>query len=210
MTRTNLVALTLALLASTGAQAIAQSTNMTLRPDSKVTINGGSNVHDWSCSSSAFDATIQLDASYEATPLTAVAKPINKVLVTIPVKSLKCGKGKMDENMYKALKADAFKEIKYVLDTYELNKDATTADAFTANTVGELTVAGVTQKVEIPITAQRLAGGAMKGTGTAKFLMTDFGVKPPFALLGTLRTKNEISITFTVLLDKSTVVALTR
>jgi hypothetical protein len=41
-------------------------------------------------------------------------------------------------------------------------------------------------------------------------LMTDFGIKPPVALLGTLRTRNKISISFNVLLDKGTVVALSR
>jgi hypothetical protein len=40
--------------------------------------------------------------------------------------------------------------------------------------------------------------------------MTDFGIKPPVALLGTLRTKNEIEITFKVLLDKAVVIALTQ
>jgi hypothetical protein len=41
-------------------------------------------------------------------------------------------------------------------------------------------------------------------------LMTDVGIKPPTALLGTMRTKNEIKVSFEVLLDKSVVVALTQ
>jgi polyisoprenoid-binding protein YceI len=210
MTRIELVALTAALIASTGAQAVAQGTKMTLRSDSKVELAGSSNVHDWECASTAFDAAIELDSTYATKALTSVAKPLSKVVVTIPVKSLKCGKGKMDDNMYKALKADQFTEIKYVLDTYELNKAATTAETFTAIASGDLTIAGVTKKIEMPITGERLTGAAMKGTGRAKLLMTDFGIKPPVALLGTLRTKNEITVTFTVLLDKNTLVAITR
>jgi polyisoprenoid-binding protein YceI len=210
MTRTQLLVLTAALTASLGAQAAAQSTRMSVRPESKVTLAGNSNVHDWACNSSAFNATIELDSNYQSQPLTSVAKPITKVVVNIPVRSLKCGHGKMDDNMYKALKANEFPEIKYTLETYEVNAELTTADAFAARTIGELTVAGKTAKVEIPITAQRLDGGARKGEGTLKLLMTDFGIKPPVALLGTLRTKNEIEITFKVLLDKTVVVALTQ
>jgi hypothetical protein len=50
----------------------------------------------------------------------------------------------------------------------------------------------------------------MTGTGALKFLMTDFGIKPPVALLGTLRTKNEVEVKFEVLLDKNVIVALTQ
>lgn len=210
MTRMQLLALTAAMAASIGAQAAAQSTKMSLRPESKVTLAGSSNVHDWACNSSTFEATIELDSTYATSPLTAIAKPITKVVVTIPVKSLKCGHGKMDDNMYKALRANEFPAIKYVLDTYDIDKTKTTADSFVAKTIGDVTVAGQTQKVEILITAQRQVGGAMRGEGTAKLLMTSFGIKPPVALLGTLRTKNEIEIKFAVLLDKSVVVALTQ
>jgi polyisoprenoid-binding protein YceI len=210
MTRTQLLLLTAALTSATGARAMAQYTKMTVRPESKVTLAGSSNVHDWACNTSSFNASIELDPTYEIGPLTLVAKPITKVVVNIPVRSLKCGHGKMDDNMYKALRANEFPEIRYVLETYEIDKKLTTAESFTAHTIGELTVAGKSAKVEIPIVAERKEGGAMRGEGTVKLLMTDFGIKPPVALLGTLRTKNEIEITFHVLLDKAVVVALTQ
>jgi YceI-like domain len=210
MTRMQLLLLTAALTTAMGAQAAAQNTKMIVRPESKVTLAGSSNVHDWACRSSSFNASIELDSTYQVRPLTAVAKPITKVVVDIPVKSLKCGHGKMDDNMYKALKADEFPEIRYVLETYEINKELTTADSLVARTIGEVSVAGKSAKVEIPIVAIRMNGGAMRGEGTARLLMTDFGIKPPVALLGTLRTRNEIEIKFQVLLDKAVVVALTQ
>jgi len=208
ITRTQLLALAAA-MAFVGAPAAAQ-TKMSVRPESKVTLSGSSNVHDWSCSSGTLNATIELNDDYATKPLNEIAKPIASVAVVIPVKTLKCGKGKMDDNMYKALKAEEFPEIRYVLDSYEVNAAETSADKFAAVTKGDLTVAGKTVKAEIPITAIRKEGGTMIGEGTAKLLMTDFGIKPPVALLGTLRTKNEIEVKFTVLLDKSTVVALTQ
>ena len=208
MIRTRRLAMVVA-LAFVAAPAWAQ-TRMAVRPESKVTLAGSSNVHDWACSSSTLDATIELDADYATKPLTEVTRPITRVAVNIPVKSLKCGHGKMDDNMYKALKAAEFPEIRYVLGTYEVDKAGTTAEKFAALTTGELTVAGKTVKAEIPITAERKEDGQMIGQGTVRLLMTDFGIKPPVALLGTLRTKNEIEVRFNVLLDKATVVALTQ
>jgi polyisoprenoid-binding protein YceI len=208
MTRTQLLVVAAVLTVSIGARASAQSTKMTVRPESKVMLTGSSNVHEWACTSSAFNATIELDSSYVSKSLATVAKPITKVVVTIPVRSLKCGHGKMDDNMYKALRTNEFPDITYVLDTYEVNKQTTTADAFAALTVGELTVAGKTTKVEIPITATRKTGGAMTGEGSIKLQITDFGIKPPVAMLGTLRTRNEIEVKFQVLLDRAVVVAL--
>lgn len=210
MTRTRLLSLAAALVAVVAVPMQAQTTKMGVRPDSKVTVAGSSNVHEWACASTAFSATIELDSSYAVKPLTSVAKPITKVVVNIPVKSLKCGHGKMDDNMYKALKANEFPEIKYVLGTYTVNASETTAEKLSAITKGEITVAGKTVNVEIPITAVRTAGGAMTGEGTAKLLITDFGIKPPVAMLGTLRTRNEITVTFKILLDRVTVVALSQ
>lgn len=210
MTRNQMLALSATFLAAFAGGAMAQGANMSLRPESKLTLAGSSNVHDWECTTSSLNATIVLDSSYDKKPLASIAKPIAKVVVAIPVKTLKCGHGKMDDNMYKALKADQFTEIKYVLGTYEVDKAKTSADELVALTTGELTVAGQTRTVEIPITAARRDGGSMKGDGKIALKMTDFGIKPPTAMLGALKTKDAITISFTVLLDKSTVVALSQ
>ena len=208
MTPRHLLTIAAALTAALSMNAAAQSTVLSPGPSSKVTVSGGSNVHEWECSGTRFDAAIEMDATSLSRPLGEVGKPIMKVVVNIPTKSVKCGKDKMDENMYKALKADQFPTIKYELTTYKLDPAKTTATGFVALTEGELTVAGTTAKVAIPVTATRKDGGQFIGEGTLRMLMTDVGIKPPTALLGTMRTKNEITISFQVLLDKSVAVAL--
>jgi polyisoprenoid-binding protein YceI len=202
-----LTAMTLAIGASAAA---AQGLQMTIRPDSKLSLAGSSNVHDWDCKSSEFIANVEVDTAFMSRPLTQVARPISKVSVTIPVKTLKCGHTKMDDNMYKALNEEKYPDIKYTLSTYAIDKATVTADSFVANTVGDLTVAGQTIKVSIPIKTERLAGGAARGEGSVDLKMTDFGIKPPVALLGTLRTKDAIKISFKVLLDRNIVVALSQ
>lgn len=210
MTPRNILTMAAAMTAALAVTAPAQTAIMSTASTSKVTVHGGSNVHEWSCSGTQFDAAIEMDATSLSKPLGEVAKPIMKVVVSIPTKSVKCGKDKMDDNMYKALKADQFPTIKYELTGYKLDPSKTTASSFVALTEGQLTVAGTTAKVAIPVTATRKDGGQFVGEGTLQMLMTDVGIKPPTALLGTMRTKNEITISFQVLLDKSVVVALTQ
>jgi len=210
MTPRTLYMIAAAMTAGMAATAPAQGTVLSAAPTSKLTVAGGSNVHDWHCSGSTFETAIVMDATSLIRPLGEVAKPIMKVVVNIPTKSIKCGKDKMDENMYKALKADAFPTIKYELTSYKLDPSKTTATSFVALTEGELTVAGTTATVKIPVAATRTESGQFVGDGTLQMLMTDVGIKPPTALLGTMRTKNEITISFQVLLDKNVAVALTQ
>lgn len=210
MTRQTLMALTAMTLAIGASTAAAQGMQMTIRPDSKLSLAGSSNVHDWTCKSGAFVANVEVDAGFMTRPLTQVAQPISKVSVTIPVRTLKCGHAKMDANMYKALSEEKYPAIQYTLDSYTIDRATATADTFIANTVGDLTVAGQTIKVSIPIKAERLLGGAVRGEGTVNLKMTDFGIKPPVALLGTLRTRDAISISFQVLLDRTVVIALSQ
>jgi polyisoprenoid-binding protein YceI len=202
-----LTAMTLVIGASAAA---AQGLQMTLKPDSKLNLSGSSNVHDWSCKSAAFVAKVEVDAGFVTHPFTQLAKPISTVSVTIPVKTLKCGHTKMDNNMYEALNEKQYPDIQYTLTSYTIDMSTATAETFVANTVGDLTVSGKTIKVEIPIKTTRQLGGTARGEGTVNLKMTDFGIKPPVALLGTLRTKDAISISFDVLMDKSVVVALSQ
>jgi len=209
MTRSKLMMLT-AMTLFGAVTAAAQGIQMAVKPDSKLNLAGSSNVHDWSCKSSAFFAKVEVDTGFVTHPFTQLAKPISTVSVTIPVKTLKCGHTKMDNNMYEALNEKQYPDIRYTLISYTVDHATVSVDTFTANTVGDLTVAGKTIKVEIPIKTTRLLGGTARGEGTVNLKMTDFGIKPPVALLGTLRTKDAISISFDVLLDRSVVVAISK
>lgn len=198
-----------AALAMAGSVAAAQGvTHMTLKPQSTLSIAGSSNVHEWTCASTQYQAEVVVDSTLLTAPLSSVTHPINTVSVTIPVRSLKCGHDKMDDNMYKALNADKYPQITYTLASYEVDHAASTADAFTATTTGDITVSGRTVRVQIPITTTRGPQGALTGEGKVALKMTDFGIKPPTAMLGALRTKDDITISFKVLLDKSVVMAL--
>ena len=192
-------------LAGVSVKAQGQSVRLTVSPDSKLWVEGGSNLHDWSCKASSIDASIDVDEAFvkstEASP-----SLLQKVEVKVPVRNLKCGKGKMDDNLYKALKADAAPQISYVLGKFEVEPGAS-KDAFIVKTVGELTVAGASKTVNMEVKTTRAADGSVRAEGAVPLLMTDFGVKPPKALLGTLKTDNEITVKFDLHVSSAAVAA---
>lgn len=175
--------------------ARAQETRVAVNADSKLWIDGTSNLHGWTCRATSLDAAIDLDAALAAEIATAPPKALKRVHVKVPVKSLKCGHGAMDDNLYKALKADQSAEISYILATFEA-APGEVKDTFTLHTVGTLTVAGTERKIEMDVAATRLADGSVTAKGLVPIKMTDFGIKPPTAIFGRLKTGDEVRVNF--------------
>jgi polyisoprenoid-binding protein YceI len=173
--------------------ALAQAPALALSK-AKVTIDGTSNVHDWTAATSTVrvaHARVAADAK-GAGFWDAVVKPgaIEAFEVVIPVTSLKSPRSGLDGNMYKALKSDQHREITFRLKGLT-PKDA--AGAFTA--AGVLRVAGVERDVTLDLTLGR-SGQNLVVRGTTDILMTDFGIDPPRALLGTVRSSPDVTIKF--------------
>ena len=198
----------LSVLAAAAAVAAApagaqQTVRLGLLPGSILQIEGTSTMHGFTCKTDQMEAFIDIDPAFRVKQLTEVAHPIVKTRVVIPVKSLKCGEGKMNDNMYSTLQADKNPTITYVLSTYSL--EGVTATGFGANTEGVLTIVGKEKTIEMPIKAQRLADGTATATGNAKLLMTDFGIKPPKFMFGALKVGNEIKVSFNIKASASAV-----
>ena len=187
---------TIAALATAATAAGAQSASairLRLLPGTELSISGTSNVHDFHCKTNKINAYIDVDPGYTK-DLTKVARPIVSVKVNIAVKSLSCGNKKMDENMYATLKADKNQLIRYTLSGYDiLNGSAT---AFAAKTNGMLTILGKDKIVAMKVDATRLAEGKATAEGEETLLMSDFGIKPPSFMFGTMKVGNEVKVKF--------------
>jgi polyisoprenoid-binding protein YceI len=196
MTRSRFAALAmLAALMPVATKAVAQETaRVVVEPESRLWIEGTSNLHGWSCKAEKLDAQIDLDAAAAAAPSTAAPKALKRVQVKVPVRSLKCGHGAMDDNLYKALNADAAPDISYILATFEPTGE--TKDAYTLHTTGSLTIAGKENKIGMDVEATRLADGTVKAKGVVPVKMTDYGIKPPTAIFGRLKTGDEVKVNF--------------
>ena len=194
--------LALSALFTIAGSASAQSVRLAVAPDSKLWIEGGSNLHGWSCKASSIDAMIDVD---EAFLKSASPTQLKKVQVKVPVRNLKCGHGGMDGNLYKALKADASPDISYILGSFDVVPGA--GDVFTVKSVGTLKIAGAEKTVNMDVSATKLADGSIRADGEVPLLMTDFGVKPPTAMFGTLRTDNKVTVKFSLVVGPQVLTA---
>jgi polyisoprenoid-binding protein YceI len=186
-------ALVAAAATTAGAQS-ASAIRLRLDPSSEVTIEGTSSMHAFHCKTNKIMAYVDVDPGYTK-DLTKVARPIASVKVNIVVRTLTCGNGQMDKNMYSTLNADANPIIRYTMSGYDI-LGGTSPTAFTAKTTGTLTISGQEKTIAMKINAERLSDGKATAQGEQDVLMTDFGIKPPSFMFGTLKVGNEIKVKF--------------
>ena len=194
MTRTTLNVLSMCVLLGAAASA-QETTKLPVSPESKLWVEGTSTLHDWTCRTQTLDATIEFDATAAEQLRTAPPTALRRVSVKVPVKSLKCGHGAMDDNLYKALSADAAPEISYIMATFEPVPGESDA-SFGLKTVGTLKIVGTERRIAMDVTATRLPDGSVKATGTVPIKMTDFGIKPPTVMFGRIKTGNDVKVKF--------------
>ena len=178
-----------------GVARAQESVRVPVTPDSKLWIDGTSNLHSWSCKAEKFDAAVEFDVAAAAQLASAPPKALKKVEVKVPVKALKCGHGGMDDNLYKALNADRAPDVTYILGTF----DAVPGDSstmFALQTQGTLSIAGKENALSMQVFATRLADGSVKATGAVTIKMTDYGINPPTAIFGRLKTGNDVKVNF--------------
>ena len=177
-----------------GSPAHAEGGPLTLT-SARVTLDGTSNIHAYSASTTDVRVTgIELAGSPGGDVLTYVLErgALKGFHVVIPAASLKSDKADLDKNMHKALKVQQFAEIRFRLRALE-------AIAGGYRGVGTLTIAGVEKELTLNLQTER-KGGGLAVTGTTDLLMTDYGIAPPKAMLGMLKTDPKLTIRIELLL----------
>lgn len=71
------------------------------------------------------------------------------------------------------------------------------ADGLSLRVDGRLTLHGVTKPLTIPV-AVRLDGNRMTASGQATIRQSEFGIRPVTAVGGTVRVKDEVGVTFSI------------
>ncbi len=156
-----------------------------------IKLNGTSNLHDWEMKA--------VEGKSDASFVVANGKvtSVSKMSFSLPVKNLKSGKEAMDKNTYKALNTAVNPNISFVLTSATIV--STGANKYKLNCLGKMTIAGKTNQTELlAVGVYNPIDKSFTITGIKKMKMTDYNVKPPKALLGTIRTGNDISISYNV------------
>jgi len=152
--------------------------------ESSMKVSGTSTLHDWDINVESFAGKAKMKG-----------ENMEHASFTAEVKSLKSGTSSMDDNTYKALKAKDHPKI-----TFTSTGISGTDGKLTIR--GNLTIAGATRPVTLSTTLEKWAERSMTVKGAYTFKMSEFGIDPPRAMLGTIRTGDEITITFKLVLYK--------
>jgi polyisoprenoid-binding protein YceI len=165
----------------------------------RVSLEGTSNMHGYSASTTAVRlASIHIDGTPTGDVLEQLLAPgaLKTLEIAIAAATLSSPREGIDKNMHKALKVEAHPDIRFRLRSLEPDgspagaaaKPGTAYRAF-----GWLTIAGVEKEVVLNLAVER-KGAALIVTGGTDLLMTDYGITPPKAMLGMLRTNPKVQI----------------
>jgi YceI-like domain len=169
------------------------SQTFTLNNDTSfMEVHGTSSLHDW-----------HVDVLEQGGKI-AIKDSINLIITTLNFnaksESLKSGKKGMDKNTYKALKTDDYKSIDFKLSSVERIEFLSDSN-YKVSIIGNMKISGVTNSVKIDFRI-KLDKNKILIEGEKSLLMTDYGIDPPKALLGTIKTGNEIKIVFKLVFGK--------
>lgn len=182
------------------ASAAEAPLHLAVRSDSKLWLEGSSNVRDWRCDATSLDASVDLEAGdVDLGDASAVAR-LRHVQVRVPAHSLTCGGGEMDRIMYKALHADDEPDCRQIVGRFDVVARSSREHELVMQ--GTLRVAGHEHTVRVPIEVERQRDGTLRARGTLPILMTDYGIKPPSVFFGVLRTDNRLVVKFDLRIDQ--------
>ncbi|HVW61721.1 MAG TPA: YceI family protein [Puia sp.] len=160
-----------------------------------LTVSGTSTLHDWDMKSVKANctATFTQNGTGHITGLTALS-------FSTPANGLKSEHTAMDNNAYKALKSDKNPSITYTMTSAAVTPGE--AGMITLKCTGKLTIAGTTRDQEIVATVKPNADNTLTVSGSRSLSMKDFNMQPPTFMLGTIKTGNDVTLKFNLILRK--------
>ncbi|MCB0569580.1 MAG: YceI family protein [Phaeodactylibacter sp.] len=164
----------------------------------KMSVSGTSTLHEWES-----DIT-KVDAKGNLTVENSELKALNSLSVTIPAKSIVSTKGKiMDNKTHEALKADKHPNITFSLSSAQISGLNVTAN-------GKLTIAGVTKNVKLNAKGKLDASGNITFSGSKDIVLTDYGMEPPTALMGSIKVGGQVNVKYELTLHATGVAGSTK
>lgn len=155
-----------------------------INSESKLLIQGTSTIHDWESVIDMYSITGNIQG-----------ESLTDLNVVVKSKSIKSGKSIMDDKTYDALKAEKFPEIIFRAESLSINETGIVG-------LGTLEIVGVSKEKTIEAIIINQTATELKVKGTVKIRMSEFGIEPPTAMFGSIKTGDEIFITYELMFKK--------
>ena len=156
----------------------------------KMTIQGTSSLHDW-------ESTVEKLECKGSVVVAGSGLDVKDIVVKIPVTSIKSTKGKMmDNKTYDAFDQEKNPNIVFTMTGKKVNENNSTMDI-----KGNLSMAGVTKAIDLVLNYKILPNGELQIAGSKKIILTEFKMKPPTAMMGTIKVGDEVVVGFDITLS---------
>lgn len=156
-------------------------------------VKGTSTVHDWVMDASDLKSTVQVTIE-------------NGIIVQIVGGSFSCPAEKilsdnsiMDKKTHNALKADNHPEIEFKISSVEPINRA--GNKISGVVKGVLSIAGISKSIQFQFSGISENDKSIQVKGVIPLKMSDFSISPPTAMLGALKTGNEIELNYNFYFD---------
>jgi polyisoprenoid-binding protein YceI len=157
-------------------------------------VSGTSTLHNWTAKSGDIQGTASFSGQWAADAKMPIK--LDSIELKIPVKSLKSSEGGgMDATMYEALDLKHHDAITYKLTTAKLKTGPAAGKSdYLFDTTGDVTVSGNTHPMTLELDVVPDGKEGLGITTSIDFKMSDYGVKPPVAMLGMVKSGDAITV----------------
>jgi hypothetical protein len=166
---------------------LSQQSVVLIPSQSEITIKGTSNVHDWEERVNKF--RVQLNLNFREKEIAG----IDAVQVICESGSIVSENSIMTNKTHNALNVDKYPKIEFKL--VSVDKLLSENGRFSGTLVGDIILAGVTRRISLAFSGVH-SGNKITIKGAKEINMSDFKIEPPTAMLGTLKTGQEVTISF--------------
>lgn len=184
MKKLSALSLILALLWGINLSPVLAQQTFSVSKVEEMKVSGTSTLHDW-------DMVAEDGVAGQAVMKVEDGKisEIQSLNLNLESKALKSGKSSMDKNAYEAIKADDFPKITFQLTQVE----QVTATSVRAK--GKLNIAGNARDITLNVNYS-IKGNTVVFSGKQDITFEQFDLEPPTAVFGTIKTGNELTLSF--------------
>jgi polyisoprenoid-binding protein YceI len=152
-------------------------------------LSGTMPLHDWTMSAHGLSGEAKMAVTTD-NRLTG----IQALTFSLPVHNLKGEQTAMDNDAYKALKADRYQDIVFRLISATI--EPVSGKHYNVLAKGTLTVAGVTREVVLKMDGNVAKDGSISFAGSEQVKMSDYNVERPSILFGVIKAGDLMTLTY--------------
>ena len=178
------------------AQNAQKITDVSSIEDSEIIIYGTSNVMDYSCELYDLSNNIELVIQSQVNGKTI---KLQNAIIELKASNFVCDNKVMTNEFYTAIKGDSFPNISVEFHEFTLNQDVAIA-RYQENIASSISIllAGEKLTYNHQLSSLEVSEDELTLKGQLKVLMTEFGIKPPTAMMGMIQTGDQITIEFSI------------